>query len=235
MNESASLKIDRIAFLGRTFDEYLKIFGLDENILKEGPVLDCAAGAASFSAEARQLGIDATACDIMYGLSFERLLQKGEDDLAHVFEKIKDVSHLYTWKYYKDMADVVRHRKKALDLFTGDFQKGYQDRRYVRCVLPEISFPDGAFNLVLSGHFLFLYGDRLDLDFHKACLKELVRVTRKEVRIFPLLGLDAKPYPYMDEILSFLETLGVNAEMEEVPFEFFSGATKMMRIIRKES
>lgn len=227
------MKIDRIAFLGRTFDEYSKIFGLDENILREGPVLDCAAGAASFSAEARQLGIDATACDIMYGLPFEKLLQKGEDDLAHVFDKIKDVSHLYTWKYYKDMADVVRQRKKALELFTGDFPKGYRDGRYVRCVLPEIPFPDGTFNLVLSGHFLFLYGDRLDLDFHKACLKELVRVTRKEVRIFPLLGLDAKPYPYMDEILSCLDTLGVNTEMEEVPFEFFSGATKMMRIIRK--
>lgn len=233
MDESASLKIDRIAFLGRTFDEYLKIFGLDENILREGPVLDCAAGAASFSAEARQLGIDATACDIMYGLPFERLLQKGEADLAHVFEKVREVSHLYTWKYYKDMADVVRHRKIALDLFARDFQKGYQDGRYVRCALPEVPFPDGAFNLVLSGHFLFLYGDRLDLDFHKACLKELIRVTRKEVRIFPLLGLDAKPYPYMDEIFSFLDTLRVNADLEEVHFEFFSGATRMMRIRKK--
>lgn len=235
MKESISLKIDRIAFLGRTFDEYLKIFGLDENILREGPVLDCAAGAASFSAEARQLGIDATACDIVYGLPFERLLQKSEDDLAHVFEKVKEVSHLYTWKYYKNMADVVRHRKKALELFTGDFPKGYQDGRYVSCVLPKIPFPDGAFNLVLSGHFLFLYGDRLDLEFHKACLRELVRVTKGEVRIFPLLGLDAKPYPYMDDILSFLDTMEVKAGIEEVPFEFLFGATQMMRIKRKKS
>jgi len=31
------------------------------------------------------------------------------------------------------------------------------------------------------------------LDFHKACLKEMERICRRQVRIFPLAGDDEKP------------------------------------------
>ncbi len=220
----ARLNIDRIAFLGRTYAEYLKISGLDEKTLVKGPVLDCPAGASSFAAEATELGFDVTACDILYDLTGEELIRKGNADIRHVFDEFDKASSLYTWKYYRNKEEVMALRTKALEKFA----RGREEGRYVYGALPHLPFPDKRFSLVLSGHFLFLYGDRLDLEFHKKCLMELARVGG-EVRIFPLLGLDSKPYPLMNETLSLLSALGMEAETVDVDFEFQSGATQMLR------
>jgi hypothetical protein len=147
-----------------------------------------------------------------------------------VFEKFDEAEHLYVWKYYKNKDEVIALRNKALKLFAEDFPAGFKEKRYAKVGLSHLPFPDKSFSLVLSGNFLFLYGDRLDLDFHKAGIKELVRVCSGEVRIFPLVGLDAKPYPYLDEILSFLDSAGVKSEMVKVPFEFQKGANQMLKI-----
>ncbi len=225
-----SLDIDRIAFFGRTYAEYLSMFGLNEQLLRQGAILDCPAGASSFTAEAHQLGLDATACDIMYNHNADELIEKCKMDIQHVFEKFDEVEHLYVWDYYKNKDEVITLRKKALKLFAEDFSAEFKEKRYVKAELPHLPFPDKSFSLVLSGNFLFLYGDRLDLDFHKACIKELIRVCSGEVRIFPLVGLDAKPYPYLDEILSFLDSNNIKVEIIKVPFEFQKGANKMLKI-----
>ena len=225
-----SLDIDRIAFFGRTYSEYLSMFDLNEQLLRQGAILDCPAGASSFAAEAHKLGFDVAACDILYNHSVDELIEKCKKDIQHVFEKFDEAEHLYVWKYYKNKDEVIALRNKALKLFAEDFPVGFREKRYVEAELPHLPFPDKSFSIVLSGNFLFLYGDRLDLEFHKTCIKELVRVCSREVRIFPLVGLDAKPYPYLDEILSFLDSAGIKAEIVKVPFEFQKGANKMMKI-----
>ncbi len=227
-----ALDIDRIAFIGRTYDEYVKIFDLDEQMPAGGRVLDCPAGASSFTAEAYLKGIDVTACDIMYNIHADELFEKGDKDIQHVFEKFDEVSHLYTWSYYKNKDDVISRRKRALELFIHDFRKGLATGRYVRAELPELPFPDKHFSLVLSGHFLFLYSDRLELDFHMKCLKELVRVCSGEVRVFPLVGLDAKPYLHLDDVITSLENTGANVEITKTPFEFQTGSSKIMILTR---
>ncbi len=230
MGKSNSLSIDRIVFFGRTYAEYLSMFGLDESVLRQGRVLDCPAGASSFAAEAHQLGFDVTACDILYNYSVNELIEKCKRDIQHVFEKFDEAEHLYVWKYYKSKDEVIALRRKALELFAEDFPAGFKEKRYVDAELPHLPFPDKRFSLVLSGNFLFLYGDRMDFEFHKACIKELIRVCSGEVRIFPLVGLDAKPYPYLKDILAFLDSNNIKAEIVKVPFEFQKGANQMMKI-----
>lgn len=121
-------------------------------------------------------------------------------------------------------------RNKALEIFADDFTNGFKEGRYRYAELPHLPFPDKFFSLVLSSNFLFLYGDRLDLDFHKTCIKELIRVSSGEVRIFPLVGLDFKPYPYLDDILSSLDSNGIKVEIVEVPFEFQKEANQMIKM-----
>ena len=227
------IDIDRIAFIGRTYREYVDIFALDESALGRGPVLDCPAGAASFSAEARKMGIDVTACDLLYGQSTEALAEKSRADIKHVFGKFDEASHLYTWKYYKNKQDVIAHREKAFGLFMDDYARGLQEGRYVRAELPSLPFPDGKFGLVLSGHLLFLYSEWLDFEFHVASLRELLRVSSGEVRVFPLLGLDSMPYPRLDEVLNRLRAEGADTEILQVPFEFQRGGNMMLRIRRR--
>ena len=52
--------------------------------------------------------------------------------------------------------------------------------------LPDLPFDDGAFDLALSSHLLFLYSEQFDLGFHVRALEEMLRVAA-EVRVFPLL------------------------------------------------
>ncbi|MGM0873249.1 MAG: hypothetical protein ACQEWV_00350 [Bacillota bacterium] len=46
-----------------------------------------------------------------------------------------------------------------------------------------------------------MYGDRLDYSFHLETLKELLRVTSEEVRIFPLVDLNGKRYQHLEALL----------------------------------
>jgi len=226
------LQLDRVAFIGRTYDEYRSIFDLDETLLKRGPILDCASGPSSFSAEARKRGVQAVACDLLYDLPAPVLGTRGRVDIGEVFSKVDDVPHLYVWKYYKNRDEIISLRHKALDNFVADFSAGKREGRYVRAELPRLPFPDRTFSLVLVSHFLFLYGDRLDLAFHVASLKELVRVASGEVRVYPLQGLDAKPYPKMDELVLLLRAEGVETEIIGTSFEFQRGSNKLMKLRR---
>ena len=159
--------------------------------------------------------------------------ETGEEDIRYVFESFDKVSHLYTWKYYRNKEEVVALRNRALRLFKEDFTGGIKRGYYVHAQLPHLPFPDRRFSLVLSGNFLFLYGDRMDTDFHIACIKELMRVCSGEVRIFPLSGLDAHPYPRLNETLCSLESAGMEATVVSVPFEFQKGADKMLKLCRE--
>ncbi|MBU0675753.1 MAG: class I SAM-dependent methyltransferase [Proteobacteria bacterium] len=226
------LDLDRVVFIGRTFGEYLGMFDLDSSVLRCGSILDCGAGPSSFTAEAHRAGILATACDPCYELSAEVLGDKGRDDIDHVFDRFESVEHLYTWNYYRNREALIACRRRALESFLADFLQGIEAGRYIGAALPRLPFPDRTFSLVLCSHFLFLYHDRLDLDFHKASLLELMRVGRAEVRVFPLQGLDAQPYPHLDEIIMFLAGQGVVAEIVGVPFEFQKGSNKMLRLRR---
>jgi hypothetical protein len=229
------LDIDRVAFVGRTYEEYGRIFGLDYRQLRRGRILDCPAGAASFTAEAVRRGIDAVACDILYDLSPQALIKKGEEDILLINEKVGEVPHLYVWDYYRDRDDLISKRKQALSLFVDNFTFGRAAGRYVAASLPRLPFADGVFSLVLSGHFLFLYRDMLDIDFHKACLLELTRVSSGDVLIFPISGLDGRPYPHLEDVLHFLDANGVEAGIRRSAFEFQRGANIMMSMRKKKA
>jgi hypothetical protein len=55
-------------------------------------------------------------------------------------------------------------RKTASERFTRDYVLEKQQGRYVKA-LPIFAFGDKSFDLVLSGHFLFIYSDYFRLSF----------------------------------------------------------------------
>lgn len=222
--------LDRIVFLGRTLKEYVSMFALRDDDLRKGRVLNCPSGASSFGVEAAREGIDAVSCDILYNLSADALSDVGQEDISHVFERFDDVSSRYVWTYYRDRDDAISYRKQALRLFLDDYEKGRKEGRYVEARLPELSFPDNHFSLTLSSHFLFMYGEWLPLDFHLQTLREMLRVTRDEVRVFPLLSLDGNQYDYLSYILMQLASEGVTVTIRKVPFEFLKGANVMLSL-----
>jgi hypothetical protein len=227
-----AIQLDRVVFFGRILSEYVKFFDLDLSQWQKCKILDCPSGAASFVAEAHQMGMDAVACDLLFNLDEITLRAKGQADLVHVMERLADVTHNYNWDFYENIEQLNKCRKMALDRFLADYTIGRQAGRYIQTTLPKLPFGDRSFDLVLSGHFLFLYSDCFDYSFHWQTIEELYRVCSQEVRIYPLQAKDAQPYPFLNNVLNDLNNAGISAEIVNVPWEFLKGSRQMLRIWR---
>jgi hypothetical protein len=76
VEQSAKLDLGRIVFIGRTFEEYLDMFSLSVEVLMGKKILDCPAGACSFTVVGNKSGLNVTAADIVYYHSNEDLYDK---------------------------------------------------------------------------------------------------------------------------------------------------------------
>ncbi|ULT59477.1 class I SAM-dependent methyltransferase [Neobacillus drentensis] len=226
--QSTKLDLERIIFIGRTFEEYLDMFSLSVAELKGKRILDCPAGACSFTAVGNALGLNITAADIAYYHSNEDLYVKGIQDVEHAMEQMEIAKTNFIWDYFNDIEGLRKHRLRALNHCAKDMRQSSE--RYVPVTLPSLPFKDGEFDVLLSAHFLFMYADRLDYEFHINTLDELLRVTKEEIRIFPLVDLEGKRYEHLDKIISYLTETGCSVEEVKVPYEFQVNANSMLKI-----
>jgi ubiquinone/menaquinone biosynthesis C-methylase UbiE len=114
--------------------------------------------------------------------------------------------------------------------FLSDFNAGLEQGRYVPAELPDLPFFDATFDLALCSHFLFLYSERYDAQFHIQALRELCRVA-PEVRVFPLVELSGVTSRHLPEVISALEGGGCTVKIEVVRYEFQKGGNQMLRLI----
>lgn len=224
----AKLELERIVFIGRTYKEYLDMFLLTEKELQGKKVLDCPAGACSFTAAGNKNGLDVTACDIAYFHPAKDLKNKGLQDLSHAMAHMQKAKDNYVWDYFKDIEQLQKHRLSALMECSAD--RLLSEKRYIPAALPFLPFADGEFDLLLSAHFLFMYADRLDYQFHIDTLNELLRVTKEEVRIFPLVDLEGNRYKYLEQLITWLDEKGCHTEEVAVAYEFQKNASTMLKI-----
>ena len=229
------LDLNKVVFYGRTFTEYQQMFDLyDLTLLKKYKILDCPAGPSSFVAEANRQGINTVGCDPLFGNDMQTLVNQARQDLELVLDKISQVSHLYNWDFYKSIDGLRKYRKRAIEIFESDFQKGHDiDKRYVTGKLPMLPFEDNSFDLCLSANLLFYYSDQFDYHFHLDSILELLRVCSKEVRIYPVKGPYSNPYEYFDDLISDLKKKNILVEILSVSHEFQIGVNEML-CLKKE-
>jgi hypothetical protein len=233
--ETPRFVLDRVAFYGRTIAEYQHMFDLDLIALRGKALLDCPTGAASFVAEARKLGIRAVGCDPLYDCDLDELRTLGEHDICYVVNRIARASERFCWNFYRNIEETKRARTIALRGFLADFPRGEAEGRYVTASLPSLPFADRSFDVVLSGHLLFTHADILGYDFILSSLRELVRVSREEVKVMPLLPIgndSSSPYERLDDLIDELRGDGIRSEILSVPFEFQAGSNRMLRLTR---
>ncbi|WP_209849535.1 methyltransferase domain-containing protein [Paenibacillus sediminis] len=206
----------------------MQMFNLSEEQLLGQKILDCPAGACSFTAVASGLGADVTAADIAYYHSIAELEKKGFQDIEHAMIGMEKAKDNFLWNYFKSVDGLRKVRMSALTESVRNMKQSPE--RYVAAVLPELPFSDNKFDLTLSAHFLFMYADRLDLDFHIRTIKEFMRVTKKEIRIFPMVDLTSKRYEHLEELLACIHNEGWDTEEVKVSYEFQTNANTMLRI-----
>jgi SAM-dependent methyltransferase len=222
------MELPAVSFFGRTFDEYCRFFTLDPAKLRGRAVLDVAAGPASFTAEAVDDAIDSVAVDPLYGRSPADLAVQVRQDYQRMFAQIRAKRELFCLKAFPSFAAAETDRGAAAQRFLADYEGNVRHGRYIRAALPLLPFLDGAFDLVLCAHLLFIHAARFDFQWHLEACRELVRVSGGEVRIHPVCGADGRPYGELERLRRELLARGVHSEVVPVDYEFFAGSNRML-------
>ena len=236
-NNTHRFELDRVAFYGRTMSEYLMMFGLDDvtSLKKYDTILDCPSGSSSFVAEAVEFGINAVGCDPLFGKDLEILREQGIRDIEYVVQRVSKMPELYNWEFYSSVDKLKEFRKLALQQFISDYANGVKEKRYIMGKLPRLPFGDKTFDLVLSGHFIFTYSHKFDFSFILSSLVELVRVSCREVRIYPIQKSSSQSYEHMTKLLDLLKRKHcIDYKIVSVPFEFQEGSHKMLHLSHKQ-
>ena len=246
VDERSILNLDRVVFIGRSFEEYMSMFNLDISNFKDLEILDCPSGASSFVAEAldEYQAKKAVGCDLMYDNALSILEKRGIDDLDYMINCLSKVPEFYDWNMYSNIEELRKARASALKKFISDYatkevvnnpSKKYD--RYVKAILPNLPFDDESFDLVLSSNFLFYYHNMFDYAFHHDSILEMLRVTSKEVRIFPIQKPDAKIPEYFETLMESINrhmNEKISFRIEKVKYDFRSGVNKMLVLNRDE-
>ena len=196
-------------------------------------ILGCADGPASFNAEATTSGLSVVSCDPLYRFTTEQIGRRIAETCDIIIEQTRRNQDEFVWTSISSVEELRQLRMASMDKFLADYELGKEQGRYVVAELPQLPFRDGAFDLALCSHFLFLYSEQFTTEFHVVAIRELQRVA-SEVRIFPLLALGAKPSPHVSFVKRQLETDGWHVGIEVVPYEFQRGGNQMMRVWRNE-
>ena len=184
---------------GRNLEEYRSMFNLTDYDLDKR-IISFGDGPASFNFEMTGLDKNVVSIDPIYGFTADELKQRIIETKDIVIEQTKNNLENFVWTKIKNVEELEKIRLSAMDNFLIDFELGKTENRYVNHEMPDkTSFGDLTFDLGLSSHFLILYS-QLGLDFHISSINEMLRIA-KEVRIFPILNLDAKKSELLDKLI----------------------------------
>jgi hypothetical protein len=225
------LVLDRVVLLGRTLDEYRRYFALNLESLRGKPVLDVASGVSSFCAEANLLGVPVTAFDAIYELPGEEIRRRCEPDLDHVTDAVRNLK-TYRWDFYQSLEKLRQFRERAYRTFLDDYRE-HQGKRYVAGRLPLLPFADGQFYLALVSYLLFVYEEQFDYEFHRLSVIEIMRVTRGEARLYPVVTFEAERSTYLDRLKADRALHHLGFEEVRTDFEFLINSNYYLRVFHR--
>ena len=217
------MKLENVVPWGRNLEEYQNMFLLSEKDL-QSKILGCGDGPSSFNFEVTKLNGNMTSIDPIYQFTKDEIQQRIDGTSSVVSEQLKQNQNDFVWKSIKSVDELINIRLTAMNNFIKDYENGKKEKRYIHNELPKLSFENDSFDLVLSSHFLFLYSEHFDLQFHIDSILEMCRISKKEVKIFPLLDLKNQKSEYLEPILEELKRKGFEAKIIKTDYEFQKGA-----------
>jgi hypothetical protein len=220
--------LEKVVPWGRSYDEYVAMFGLTEADLQLR-ILGCGDGPAGFNSQLSKLGGQVISVDPIYVFDAAQIRNRISETYETVMAQMRKNQSDYVWETIPSIEQLGRVRMSAMKAFLADFDTGKKVGRYIAGELPSLPFESGKFDIALSSHFLFLYSTHLSAEFHLHALQEMLRVSR-EVRVFPLLTLDAVSSPHLHFVSEHLASHGFSIEVKRVPYEFQRGGNEMLVI-----
>lgn len=211
---------------GRSYTEYVNMFHLSPGFLSK-KVLGCGDGPAAFNAVANAFGGHVVSVDPIFELSKDKIEKQINSSFSEVINQTRANMEQFNWEQFGSLEGLGKIRMKSMKQFLNDYEEGKNEERYIAASLPELPFDDNSFDIALSSHFLLLYSDILDLDFHLKAIDEMLRISN-EIRIFPVVDLNSKLSVHLSEILEKYP----NHELVKVNYEFQKDGNQMLKIKR---
>jgi hypothetical protein len=227
---AGEFKLKDVLPWGRNRAEYEAFFDLSD-IDKGIRILDCAGGPASFNTEMTTAGYKVTSADPLYQFSGEEIAGRVEETRIQMIAGLRAALHRFVFTWHGTIERHEAIRMEALLRFLDDFEEGKRRGRYRDAALPDLPFEDGAFDVALSSHFLFLYSGHFDTHQHVVNIAEMMRVA-EEARVFPLLDLDGEPSRHVEPVRKALKDRGFESDIRRVDYEFQKGGNEMLRVYR---
>jgi hypothetical protein len=226
------LKLDHIVTIGRKFFEYNSIFLLDELDPFTEKILDVGGGVSSFTYEAVERGFEVMSVDPIYAFDHYKLARKCEEDIEYSINNLEKTTNMINWGKPIENFEHLRHaRQDSYRMFLDDFRKNRW--RYLDAQFPYTPFiVRDNFTVSLVSHLLFIYDNHINYDTHVSIIKEILRVTSKEIRIYPIINLGFKTSEFVGRIMKDPLFAGVSFELRPTEYMFLKGADKMM-VIKK--
>ncbi|ROO86419.1 hypothetical protein EDD29_3986 [Actinocorallia herbida] len=223
--DAAPAALDRVLVTSRDFAEYRAMFALDDTTLDTARILDCPGGAGDFGFRVRERGGRAVSVDPIYALEPAALTLRVQEELDRGVRRAHAVPHLYDFSWTGGLAQYVRRRERAAQRFLVDYALDREN--YLDAALPDLPFPDGAFDLALVPNLLFVYAGLFDPAWHRRAVAELVRVAR-EVRIHPVTDADGRPYPHLPALRADLAAAGIGTSLVEADYRLHPGTQRTL-------
>jgi SAM-dependent methyltransferase len=223
-----AFSLGKIVPWGRSFEEYVAMFALSRGDLAKR-ILGCGDGPASFNCALTGQGGYVISADPVYHFSVDEIESRINETYEEVIRQTRNNKDEFVWQHISSVEELGRIRMEAMKEFLADYPAGRKEGRYIEASLPNLPFNDGAFDLALCSHFLFLYSEQLSEDFHIRSIKELCRVS-SETRIFPLMELGTRRSRHLESVAAGLDKNGFAVTIEKVPYEFQKGGNEMMKI-----
>ncbi len=218
------IEYEKVVPWGRSYTEYVSMFHLSPGFLSQ-KVLGCGDGPAAFNAVANAFGGNVTSIDPIFKLSKNEIEKRIKETFTEVIDQTKANIDKFKWEQFGSLEGLGIIRMKSMKQFLNDYEQGKEEGRYIEASLPKLPFADKSFDLVLCSHFLLLYSDMFDLDFHIKAIDEMLRVGN-EVRIFPVVDLNSEKSKHLDAIMEKY----TNHELLTVNYEFQKNGNQMLKI-----
>ncbi|MCF8359583.1 MAG: class I SAM-dependent methyltransferase [Prolixibacteraceae bacterium] len=212
---------------GRSYSEYVNMFALEPGFLS-CKILGCGDGPAAFNAVGNAFGGEIVSVDPLFRFSKPEIEKRIDETFGQVMAQTRENAGKFNWDVYGSVEGLGKIRMKSMRQFLSDYEKGLEEGRYIDAELPFLPFGDDSFDLALCSHFLMLYSDHLNLDFHLKAIDEMLRVAA-EVRIFPVLEMNANRSAHLGPIMERFP----ESELITVNYEFQKGGNQMLKITKE--
>lgn len=219
-----TIKYEEVVPWGRNFDEYARMFDLQEHELKL-KIIGCGDGPASFNSEGNKLEGSIISVDPLYKFSRDEIENRIHMTYHDVIDQTRNNQENFRWDRIKSVEELGEIRMKSMRVFLESYDMDRAHGKYIPASLPHLPFHDQEFDIALSSHFLFLYTDNLSYEFHVISIREMLRVAR-EVRIFPLLDMNSNRSSYIDRIIEDFRFHSIEIRM--VDYEFQIGGNEVL-------